>query len=395
MEQLTSLVVRAQSGDVDAYGEIVRRFQDMACGYGYSLLGDFHMAEDAAQEAFLAAYRGLTDLREPAAFPGWFRRIVFKHCDRLKRGRALPVVPLDAAGDLPGPDAPPSQAAEDREMQSRVLTAIQALDERERTVTTLFYINGYSQNDIAEFLEVPTGTVKSRLHASRSRLKERMLKMVEDTLHQNAPGDRFHRRVFAELVRDRISLNEGLGGFPVLETPQLVLREMRPEEDAKHWLSVRGPQSPETDFKDTDLSGLVEEFEGVRSRFYDDKYVIYWAITRKGEDRLIGNVRYWEFMGHWNSVHAFVTLQYELAPEYWGQGVGPEAVRAAGEFGIKHLSFARVQCCIGVDDQLRHDELLEAGFTKEGRLRCWWLDNATGQWQDEFMFSLVQSDIEQ
>lgn len=69
MEDLRSLVARSKSGELEAYGVIVRRFQDMAAGYGYALLGDFHLAEDAAQEAFIEAYQDLEKLREPAAFP--------------------------------------------------------------------------------------------------------------------------------------------------------------------------------------------------------------------------------------------------------------------------------------------------------------------------------------
>jgi DNA-directed RNA polymerase specialized sigma24 family protein len=79
MESLTSLVERARSGDLEAFTQIVCRFQAMAYGYAYAILGDLILAEDAAQEAFLEAHRKLDNLREPAAFPGWFRRIVFKH----------------------------------------------------------------------------------------------------------------------------------------------------------------------------------------------------------------------------------------------------------------------------------------------------------------------------
>ncbi|MDQ3919834.1 MAG: hypothetical protein M3348_15305 [Acidobacteriota bacterium] len=86
MDSLESLIMRARGGDADAYAAVVWRFQDMAVGYGYALLRDFQLAEGAAQEAFLEAYRSLSALREPAAFPGWFRRIVFKHCDGLTRG---------------------------------------------------------------------------------------------------------------------------------------------------------------------------------------------------------------------------------------------------------------------------------------------------------------------
>ncbi|MHC4717479.1 MAG: RNA polymerase sigma factor, partial [Planctomycetota bacterium] len=175
MESLEPLILSARAGDLSAYGLIVGRFQDMAYGYAYSILGDFHLAEDAAQEAFLEAYVHLGSLRCPAAFPGWFRRIVFKHCDRLRRRRGVRTVPLDKAAAVASPEPPPSRSAQDRETGAGVLEAVRSLPDGQRTVTTLFYIDGYSHDDIAEFLDVPVGTVKSRLHASRKRLKERLV----------------------------------------------------------------------------------------------------------------------------------------------------------------------------------------------------------------------------
>lgn len=65
----------------------MRRFQDMAYGYAYAVLNDFHLAEDAAQEAFVEAHGCLPNLEHPQAFPAWLKRIVFKHCDRLTRGK--------------------------------------------------------------------------------------------------------------------------------------------------------------------------------------------------------------------------------------------------------------------------------------------------------------------
>ena len=85
-------------------------------------------------------------------------------------------------------------------MADKVLAAIQALPDDQRTATTLFYINGYSQKDIAEFLEVPVTTVNNRLAASRKRLKQRMLTMVEQTLHNNAPDERFNLAVIDKLL---------------------------------------------------------------------------------------------------------------------------------------------------------------------------------------------------
>ena len=199
-EDLKSQVQRAQQGDLQAYGQIVRRFQDMAYGYGYAILGDFHLAEDAAQEAFIQAYRDLGKLDNPVAFGGWFRRIVFKHCDRITRRKKVRTTPLDAAAVTPAKGLGPADATQKREMQETVLAAIRALPENQRTTTTLFYINGYSQNDIAQFLEVPVTTVKKRLHDARTRLKERMINMVEETLHANAPDDRFSQQVVDELL---------------------------------------------------------------------------------------------------------------------------------------------------------------------------------------------------
>src|SRR3989442_13950491 len=106
---------------------MVRRFQDMAVGYAASILGDFHLAEDAAQEAFLEAWRDLPQLREPAAFAGWLRRIIFKQCDRLTRGKRLTTVPIEAADAVAAPQPDPGEAAERRELQDTVRRAIQSL----------------------------------------------------------------------------------------------------------------------------------------------------------------------------------------------------------------------------------------------------------------------------
>lgn len=188
MEELHTLVARAQAGDLEAYGAIVRRFQDMAVGYGYSLLGDVHLAEDAAQEAFASAYRDLAQLRAPAAFPGWFRTIVFKHCDRMIRRKRLATVPLDAAAELPAMVDDPAELAERHALRAQVLAAIQALPQHEREVVALFYISEYSHAEVGGFLSVPVSTVKSRLHAARKHLHERMLSVIHDNLSEQRPS---------------------------------------------------------------------------------------------------------------------------------------------------------------------------------------------------------------
>ncbi len=196
---LTALIRQVQSGDVDAYGVIVERFQDMAVGYAYSILRDFHLAEDAAQEAFVEAYRAISKLQIPKAFPNWFRKIVLKRCDRIIRRKSVPTVPLDKASNLPADSPTPAESAQRNELREHVLDAIRGLPDKQREATALFYINGYTQNEIADFLETPVATVKSRLHSARKRLKERMTDMVETELKKSRPSKKFSKKVMGKI----------------------------------------------------------------------------------------------------------------------------------------------------------------------------------------------------
>lgn len=198
-DELVELIDRATAArsaaaeQHQAFGEIVRRFQDMAFACAYAVLGDFHLAEDAAQNAFIVAWRNLSQLRKPEAFPGWFKRIVLTQCNRLTRGNHFHLVSLDALLDMPSTELDPYEAYELKERQIHIYGAVRALPENERIATALFYISDYSQNEIAAFLEVPVTTVKKRLFSARrklkeSSLKERMLEMVSDTLQEKRPS---------------------------------------------------------------------------------------------------------------------------------------------------------------------------------------------------------------
>jgi RNA polymerase sigma factor (sigma-70 family) len=188
MDSLATLIGRIRSGDEDAYAAMVARFQDMAVGYAYALLRDFQLAEDAAQEAFFEAYRKLDGLQEPAAFPGWFRRIIYKHCDRITRGASHTIVSLEGAEELPSPQVNQSESMEQAEMRKQIWTAIDSLPEHERSTVVLYYISGYSQKEVCAFLDVPVTTVKKRLYSARLRLRELLMDTLEDTLRERRPS---------------------------------------------------------------------------------------------------------------------------------------------------------------------------------------------------------------
>ena len=200
MEPFDHLVRDAQQNNRTAFGELVRRFQDMAVGYAYSILRDWHLAEDAAQEAFIEAHRALHQLQEPMAFPRWLRCIVFKHCDRLTRGKQLSIVDLTNAVDVETDDQP-IKVVEGAEMRTQLFDAIGSLPDEERTVLTLFYLSNYSHKEIAAFLELPLTTVNNRLRSARrgikKRLQERIIEMVTENLQEQRPSrnDEFAERV--------------------------------------------------------------------------------------------------------------------------------------------------------------------------------------------------------
>ena len=196
-EKLITLIVKAQQGDRLAYSQIVRQFQDLAVGYAYSLLRNFSLAEEAVQEAFIEAYLNLDRLRNPKAFPSWFKKIVFKHCDRALRGKRPSFVSLTQTEELMSSQPSPLSMAEIGELQVKIGRAIELLPETEREVFTLFYLGDRSQKEISTFLEIPISTIKNRLHSARNRLKPEVMNMVKDYLGQQRPSqdDTFANKV--------------------------------------------------------------------------------------------------------------------------------------------------------------------------------------------------------
>jgi RNA polymerase sigma factor (sigma-70 family) len=190
MQSYESLVQAALAGDQPAFDELVTRFQGAAREWAFQALGDHHLAEDAVQEAFLVAYRQLHQLRDARAFPSWLKRIVISQCHRITR-RAAPIAPLDDEAGLPDAERDPASEVESRELEDTLRKAVQGLPDGERTVTEMFYIVGYSQQEIAEQLHLPLTTVKKRLQYARERLKETMSDQIVAMLHLDDEVERF------------------------------------------------------------------------------------------------------------------------------------------------------------------------------------------------------------
>ena len=161
-----ALVEAIRAGDEWGYAALVARYRPLACRYAESLLWDRGLAEDACQEALLEAFTHLDQLREPAAFPGWLRRIVLKNADRQRRSRLL----FAELSEMPGARDPLALLIE-AEQARRVNVEISELPERLRQAVSLFYLDGYSVSEVSDFLESRPGAVKKRLFDARRRLR--------------------------------------------------------------------------------------------------------------------------------------------------------------------------------------------------------------------------------
>lgn len=178
------LIAAAQSGDLEAFNELVRRYQDRLYTVAYRIMGDHDSAADAMQEALIAAFRGIRKFRG-GSFRAWLTRIVTNACyDELRRRRRRPQSSLEALFVVDqSPEAeltlPPVEGpefyAERQELADLLHRAIQCLPEDQRAVLVLSDIEGYSYEEIAEILRVPVGTVKSRLSRARMRVRDFLL----------------------------------------------------------------------------------------------------------------------------------------------------------------------------------------------------------------------------
>lgn len=195
-----------------AFRILVTRFQDMAFGAAYAVLGDPTLAEDAAQEAFVVAWQHLAELRAPQAFPGWLRQIVRTQCGRVaRRERRGALVPLDDAMPVAVSGNDPHVLVEKNERAALVRAAVASLPETERLVTVLFYVGGYSRAEIAAFAGISPVMVKKRLAAARGRLRSRMENDMQDELEQRRPSrdDAFAARVLAFTKLFSAAINAG------------------------------------------------------------------------------------------------------------------------------------------------------------------------------------------
>lgn len=179
-----TLIERSRGGESAAFGELVTRYQDRLFNTLVRVCGDVEEARDVAQEAFVQAFVKLESFQGKSAFYTWLYRIAFNTAISRRR-RRKPTASLDEARDAAGvepadPDAQPEANLERAEQAVQVQAALATLSEEHRTVLVLREIDGRDYETIGQMLDVPVGTVRSRLHRARLQLKEEMERRIED-----------------------------------------------------------------------------------------------------------------------------------------------------------------------------------------------------------------------
>jgi RNA polymerase sigma factor (sigma-70 family) len=192
------LVQNAVQGDQEAFGTLVRRYSNAVYGIAYSMLGDFHLAQDVAQESFIKAWYKLDRLKEAEKFPAWVIAIARRTCiDRLRK--EMPKhQSLDEAEEIPAPITLEEQYRLKR-TQDAVRQAIQSLDEKYRVSALLYHIGGYNAREISRFLDIQVSVVESRLRRAKQKLKKELFELVQEFLENNRLEESFEKKVTSHL----------------------------------------------------------------------------------------------------------------------------------------------------------------------------------------------------
>jgi RNA polymerase sigma-70 factor (ECF subfamily) len=194
MDELSGLVSRAiqeKHGGFPAktaFTELVQKYQDMVFGMVFAILKDHFLAQDVTQESFIIAYNKLETLINPEAFPRWLQRIARRESIGVRKKR----LSLTFAGTLEreskAREPLPDEMYEREEVKQKIRAALHNLPEGQRIPVVLYHIDGYSQGEIADFLELKVNTVKKRIQRGRESMQKDLMGLFEKDLKSIRPS---------------------------------------------------------------------------------------------------------------------------------------------------------------------------------------------------------------
>ncbi len=174
-ESETSLVLAAQEGNRDAFGELARRYERAVYATAYRRLNNHAEAQEVCQEVLVRAMQKIGQLREPAAFGSWLQSVTSRMAINraVRKRQALATEPETLAATCIEDETPLTRALA-RERQRQVRDGLGRLGELDRDTLVAFYVQGQSLVEMSEGFRSPVGTIKRRLHVARKRLAKEL-----------------------------------------------------------------------------------------------------------------------------------------------------------------------------------------------------------------------------
>lgn len=188
------LIEKAANGDLDAFNQLVMEYQELAFNVAYHIMADDAAAADATQDAVISMYRKLDSYRG-GSFKGWFLRIVTNACyDQLRKQKRRPTVALEPETDegeifdspvwIADKSAGPEEAVMNTQLEKAIQDCINKLNEKHKVVLVMVDVSGENYETVAEVIQSPVGTVKSRLSRARLKMQECLQAARELLPHQ-------------------------------------------------------------------------------------------------------------------------------------------------------------------------------------------------------------------
>lgn len=180
------LIRQCQRGDKSALDSLISQYELRAYQYAYRLTRDPEEAADVVGDAFVRVYSAIRNFRGQSAFSTWLYRIVTNvYFDHRKKDKSKGIVSLDVPGgdgrpiDVPDPSDGPEEAVESGARAEAIQRALGSLPEFQHAMLVMFHLEGLSYVEIAEALDLPVGTVKSRLNRARIALRQELAQEME------------------------------------------------------------------------------------------------------------------------------------------------------------------------------------------------------------------------
>ncbi len=176
---------QSKAGDLESFERLIEKYQHVAYNIAYRMVGNEEDAKDMTQEAFIKVFKSISGFREDSSFSTWLYRIVMNTCKDELRKKKLKVVSIDreievgessVTFEIPDYTYSPETVFEKKQLHQMLSKALTDLPEQNRIVVIMRDVQGFSYEAIAECINIPVGTVKSRINRGRHMLREMITK---------------------------------------------------------------------------------------------------------------------------------------------------------------------------------------------------------------------------